>query len=62
VTSPCPDCRERVSHCHGTLIVFDVDTVECTDPKCVDLDGARHGLVIEAGQVDAATAARSTAA
>lgn len=46
----CSECLDRVSHCHGTLIVDSVG-VECTDVDCVDLDPGRHALVVARGPV-----------
>lgn len=46
----CPRCRERVIHCHGTLIVHASDStggLECTEPACVELDLACHDLVVD---------------
>ncbi|MGH3862321.1 hypothetical protein [Actinokineospora sp.] len=50
----CSECLARVSHCHGTLIV-DLVAVECTDVDCVDLDPARHALVVARGRVPVST-------
>lgn len=45
----CPDCRDGLDHCHGTLIVHHDLVVECTDAACTALDEVRHALVIECG-------------
>ncbi|GLZ39520.1 hypothetical protein Acsp05_31440 [Actinokineospora sp. NBRC 105648] len=43
----CPDCRDGLYHCHGTLLV---DLPECTDPDCTDPSPLIHTLVIEVGR------------
>ena len=39
----CPDCVRGLEHCHGTYIMHDDDTVECTELWCV-LGLERHNL------------------
>jgi len=46
----CPDCGERMAHCHGTLVVH-ADAVDCTDLTC-DADLASHVLVVGCAEVD----------
>jgi hypothetical protein len=47
----CTLCRQGLSHCHGTLIVYAYDVIECSDPECRDADLARHELVIHAEEI-----------
>jgi hypothetical protein len=45
--SSCPDCGWDVDHCHGTLIVHDDRTVDCTEPSCELPDLLRHALLVD---------------
>jgi hypothetical protein len=38
----CPRCVAGLDHCHGVLLVHVVAPAECTEPRCVDQDPARH--------------------
>jgi hypothetical protein len=40
----CAGCTGRLDHCHGTLVRHGDGSADCTEPGCVDLDGARHPL------------------
>jgi hypothetical protein len=42
----CPDCTHDLDHCHGTLVLRDDGTLECTDDACVDTGRERHVLVV----------------
>jgi hypothetical protein len=59
----CPDCGERMDHCHGTLVLH-ADVVECIDPSCATPYLASHALVVSCAEVDcpACAAAHSPAA
>ena len=52
----CPDCGERMDHCHGTLVLH-VELVECTDPACARPHLARHPLVLSCGELDCSACA-----
>jgi len=45
--SSCSDCGLAVDHCHGTLIVHDDRTVDCTDAACDLPDLLRHGFIVD---------------
>ena len=59
----CPDCGERMDHCHGTLVLH-ADVAECTDPACATPYLASHTLVVGCAEVDcsACAAARTRVA
>ncbi|HEY7594233.1 MAG TPA: hypothetical protein VH969_13855 [Actinophytocola sp.] len=63
----CPDCGDRVDHCHGTLVLHadDVEvTAECIDPACDAPELASHTLVVGCGELGcpACATARTRAA
>ncbi len=43
----CRLCRDDIDHCHGTLIISELEVV-CSDPDCVELDVERHDIVVDA--------------
>ena len=43
----CLSCESAIDHCHGTLIIHAGRIGECTDAECVDLEHARHTLVVD---------------
>jgi hypothetical protein len=45
--SRCSDCGLEVDHCHGTLIVHDDRTVDCTEAACELPDLLRHALIVD---------------
>jgi hypothetical protein len=45
--SSCSDCGLEVDHCHGTLVVHDDRTVDCTDPACQLPDLLRHAIIVD---------------
>ena len=45
--SKCPDCGLELDHCHGTLVVHEDRTLECTNPACELPDLLRHAFVID---------------
>jgi hypothetical protein len=45
--SSCSDCRLEVDHCHGTLVVHDDRTVDCTDAACDLPDLLRHTFIVD---------------
>jgi hypothetical protein len=45
--SSCSDCGLEVDHCHGTLVVHDDRTLDCTDAACELPDLLRHPLIVE---------------
>jgi hypothetical protein len=45
--SECTDCRRNLDHCHGTLVVHDDGTLECTDDTCALREPSRHALIID---------------
>jgi len=45
--SSCSDCGLEVDHCHGTLVVHDDRTVDCTDTACQRLDLLRHAIIVD---------------
>ena len=45
--SSCSDCGLDVDHCHGTLVVHDDLTVDCTDPACDLSDLLRHAFIVD---------------
>jgi hypothetical protein len=58
----CPDCGDRVDHCHGTLVLH-ADLAECIDPACDAPELAAHPLVVGCGELGcAACSAARTAA
>lgn len=54
----CPDCGERMAHCHGTLVLH-TDVVECTEPGCATPQLASHALVVSCGEVGCSSCARA---
>ena len=45
--SSCSDCDLGVDHCHGTLVVHDDRTVDCTDAACNFVDLLRHAFIVD---------------
>jgi hypothetical protein len=45
--SSCSDCGLEVDHCHGTLVVHDDRTVDCTDAACERPDLLRHAFIVD---------------
>ena len=45
--SSCSDCGLDVDHCHGTLVVHDGGTVDCTDAACDFPDLLRHAFIVD---------------
>ena len=45
--SSCSDCGLEVDHCHGTLVVHDDRTLDCTDAACELPDLLRHPLIVD---------------
>ncbi len=45
--SSCSDCGLDVDHCHGTLIMHDDRTVDCTDAACDLTDLFRHAFIVD---------------
>jgi hypothetical protein len=45
--SSCSDCGLEVDHCHGTLVVHDDRTADCTDAACELLDLLRHAIILD---------------
>jgi hypothetical protein len=50
--SSCSDCGLevdplKVDHCHGTLVVHDDRTVDCTDAACELPDLLRHAFIVD---------------
>jgi hypothetical protein len=58
---PCPDCGERMAHCHGTLVVH-ADVAECTDPACETPHLASHLLVVGCAEVACSSCAATRTA
>lgn len=56
----CPDCGERMDHCHGTLVLH-ADVLECTDPGCATAYLASHTLVVSCGEVGCSSCATAHA-
>jgi hypothetical protein len=59
--SSCPDCgleierlateNVEIDHCHGTLVMHNDRTAECTDAACELADPLRHALIIDCAVV-----------
>ncbi len=49
--SSCSDCGLKVDHCHGTLVVHDDRTVDCTDAACELPDLLRHAFIVDCSAV-----------
>jgi hypothetical protein len=45
--SSCSDCGLEVDHCHGTLVVHEDSTVDCTDVMCELPDLLRHAFIVD---------------
>ena len=45
--SGCSDCGLEVDHCHGTLVVHDDRTVDCTEAACELPDLLRHAFIVD---------------
>ena len=45
--SRCLDCGLDVDHCHGTLVVHEDSTVDCTDVMCELPDLLRHAFIVD---------------
>jgi hypothetical protein len=45
--SGCSDCGLEVDHCHGTLVVHDDRTVDCTEAACDLPDLLRHAFIVD---------------
>jgi hypothetical protein len=43
----CPDCGLNVDHCHGTLVMHDDRTVDCTDAACDLPDLLSHAFIVD---------------
>ncbi|WAL67182.1 hypothetical protein ORV05_05165 [Amycolatopsis cynarae] len=48
----CAGCSSDLDHCHGTVILHEDGSVECTEPDCRDLDEARHTLRITCTEIE----------
>lgn len=49
--SGCSDCGLEVDHCHGTLVVHDDRTVDCTGAACELPDLLRHAFIVDCSAV-----------
>jgi hypothetical protein len=49
--SGCSDCGLEVDHCHGTLVVHDDRTVDCTEAACELPDLLRHAFIVDCLEV-----------
>ena len=45
--SRCSECGLEVDHCHGTLVVHDDNTVDCTEAACELPDLLRHAFIVD---------------
>jgi hypothetical protein len=45
--SRCSDCGMDIDHCHGTLVVHEDRTVDCTDVACEVPDLLRHAFIVD---------------
>jgi hypothetical protein len=43
----CSDCGLDVDHCHGTLVMHDDRTVDCTDAACDLPDLLSHAFIVD---------------
>lgn len=47
----CPECTAGVDHCHGTLLLHDDGTEECSTPGCCGW-WERHDLRVHCAELD----------
>ncbi len=49
----CRDCIDGFEHCHGTYVLHDDGTWECTEPGCVGGGAVLHLWVVSCVEVGA---------